>query len=112
MRPLRYSPTLSNAALAHSNDMNSHNFMCWYLRLFPRLRIRPPDDHFLFSTAHTGSDGSSPWDRFARAGFTNMQTGGENVASGQTSESQVMNDWMNSPVSILDLLGFGLEKGD
>ncbi|KAI9018875.1 CAP domain-containing protein [Hyaloraphidium curvatum] len=74
LRPLRYNQILSNAAKAHTDDMSSKGFM-----------------------SHVGSDGSSPWDRFARAGFTNMRTGGENVAAGQTSEDQVMRDWMNSP---------------
>lgn len=45
---------------------------------------------------HTGSDGSSPGDRIARAGFA-ASTWAENVAAGYTSAAAVMDGWMGSP---------------
>ncbi|KAI9020593.1 CAP domain-containing protein [Hyaloraphidium curvatum] len=74
LAPLHLSPELQAAAQVHSDDMAAGGFM-----------------------SHTGSDGSSPWDRFARFGFTDLRTGGENVAAGQTTEEQVMASWMGSP---------------
>ncbi len=44
---------------------------------------------------HTDPDGSSPWDRAAKAGITNL--GGENIARGQADAAAVMDAWMNSP---------------
>ena len=44
--PLAMNTALNNAALGHSEDMARNDFF-----------------------DHTGSDGSSPWDRMARAGY-------------------------------------------
>jgi uncharacterized protein YkwD len=44
--------------------------------------------------SHTGSDGSSPWQRAKRAGYDDAM--GENVAYGYRSPTAVMNGWMNS----------------
>lgn len=52
--------------------------MCAYAGEF-LVRDRIDTGHL--PAAHTGSDGSSPWARLAAAGFTNMQTAGENVAA-------------------------------
>ena len=46
--------------------------------------------------SHTGLNGSSPGQRISAEGY-NWQTYGENIAKGQTSESQVLNAWVNSP---------------
>jgi uncharacterized protein YkwD len=62
---------LSQAAQAHSQDQADHNTM-----------------------SHTGSDGSTPWDRSKRAGYD--QAIGENVAAGYRTPADVMNGWMNS----------------
>ncbi|WP_433798277.1 CAP domain-containing protein [Actinomycetospora sp. CA-084318] len=45
--------------------------------------------------SHTGPDGSSFSDRVRAAGYDDP--GGENIAQGQTSADEVMDDWMNSP---------------
>lgn len=45
--------------------------------------------------SHTGPDGSSFADRVRAAGYDDP--GGENIAQGQTSADEVMDDWMNSP---------------
>lgn len=73
LSPLRIHSQLNAAAQAHSNDMVRNNFM-----------------------GHTGSDGSSPFDRMKRYGY-NYRTAAENVAAGQSSPQDVMHSWMNSP---------------
>jgi uncharacterized protein YkwD len=45
---------------------------------------------------HTGTDGSSPFDRIQAAGY-NFTTAGENIAAGQETAADVMDSWMNSP---------------
>ena len=43
---------------------------------------------------HTDPDGKTPWDRAAALGITNL--GGENIAMGQQTPTDVMTAWMNS----------------
>ncbi|MBX3269150.1 MAG: hypothetical protein KF729_02745 [Sandaracinaceae bacterium] len=45
--------------------------------------------------SHTGSDGSSPFQRMTRAGVS-YRTAGENVAWGQSTPASVHQAWMNS----------------
>lgn len=45
--------------------------------------------------SHTGSNGSSPGDRIAAAGY-DYRGWGENIASGSPSAESVMSAWMNS----------------
>jgi uncharacterized protein YkwD len=68
---LRVDARLHAAARGHSEDMARHNTM-----------------------SHTGSDGSSPWDRAERAGYT--QPMAENVAAGYRTAADVVRGWMNS----------------
>ena len=63
---------LTNAAQAHSADQAAANTM-----------------------SHTGTDGSSPGDRIARAGYR-FSAWGENVAAGYPDAASVMDGWMNS----------------
>jgi uncharacterized protein YkwD len=63
---------LAAVARAHSVDQATHGTM-----------------------SHTGSDGSSPWDRANRAGYTHAI--GENVAAGYRTAEAVMTGWLNSP---------------
>ena len=72
-RPLTRSPALEAAARAHAGDMAKNSFL-----------------------AHTGSDGSNPGERAARAGY-DWQTIAENVASGQTSADDIAATWLESP---------------
>lgn len=60
------------AARKHSMDMGTHN---------------------LFS--HTGSDGSTPWQRITNAGYT-YTAAGENIAAGYSTPSAVVDGWMKS----------------
>jgi uncharacterized protein YkwD len=70
--PVAVNAKLTQAAQLHSEDQAAHNTM-----------------------SHTGSDGSSPWDRTKRAGYPNAI--GENVAAGYRDAEAVMTGWMNSP---------------
>ena len=70
--PLSVNARLTVAAQLHSADQAAHNTM-----------------------SHTGSDGSSPWDRTRRAGYPNAIA--ENVAAGYRDAEAVMQGWMNSP---------------
>ena len=73
LSPLILNDSLTVAARRHSQDMAQNNFL-----------------------SHTGSDGSSPWDRMRDAGYRLMQ-GGENVAAGYSTPAAVVNGWMSSP---------------
>ncbi|BCB82176.1 hypothetical protein GCM10022251_46150 [Phytohabitans flavus] len=69
--PVKVNTKLASAARLHSQDQAEHNKM-----------------------SHDGSDGSSPWERSERAGYTNAI--GENVAAGYRTSAAVMDGWMNS----------------
>jgi uncharacterized protein YkwD len=72
--PLVWNAKLEQAALVHSTDMADNNYF-----------------------SHTSrTTGSSPWDRFAAAGYT-LSSGGENIAAGHRSIRQVMLGWIESP---------------
>ena len=79
--PLQTSDALCRAARRHSDDMARNNFM-----------------------SHTGSDGSSPWDRMADAGYY-PRAGGENVGAGYPTPANMVSGWMNSPGHRANILG-------
>ncbi|MDI1483975.1 CAP domain-containing protein [Polyangium sp. y55x31] len=60
------------AARKHSKDMGVKNFF-----------------------SHTGSNGSTPWQRINSAGYT-YKTAAENIAAGYASPTAVVNGWMTS----------------
>ena len=70
---LAWNALLTQASLAHSDDMVASN---------------------VFS--HTGSDGSSAGQRATAAGYV-WRSLAENIAAGQGSVATVMNSWMASP---------------
>ena len=70
--PLTRNTKLDTASQRHTNDMACNNFF-----------------------DHTGSDGSSPWDRMEQAGY-NWIRAAENIAAGYASPSSVVAGWMNS----------------
>jgi uncharacterized protein YkwD len=69
---LTISPLLVQAAQRHSDDMARHSFL-----------------------SHTGSDGSSPWDRIQATGY-NYSRAAENIAAGYPTPASVVSAWMNS----------------
>ena len=72
LSPVTLNSGLCTVAKSHSEDMGSNGFM-----------------------SHTGSNGSSPFDRI-KAGGISYRAAGENVAAGQSSPEEVMNGWMQS----------------
>ncbi|MFF4924502.1 CAP domain-containing protein [Kitasatospora sp. MY 5-36] len=77
--PVRLDDRLSAAAQRHANDMASHDL-----------------------TQHNGTDGSSPWDRIAAAGFVSRSSA-ENVTP-SNSVPEAMQMWMNSPGHRVNIL--------
>lgn len=78
--PLRLDVQLAAAATAHAQDMARHGFV-----------------------RHEGSDGSSPGERATRAGYR-WRSIAENVAGGQTTARQVVQEWLRSPVHCAALM--------
>ena len=70
--PLAWNDTLARTAYLHSVDMKSKNFL-----------------------SHTGSDGSGIAERVNRQGF-GWSSLGENIATGDTSDSTVVAGWLKS----------------
>lgn len=73
--PLALHPQLTQAAGAHFADQFSQGCV---------------------NLSHTGTDGSSPFDRIRSTGFT-YRAAGENLACGYRTPESVMTGWMNSP---------------
>ena len=70
---LTFDARLGTAAQTHANDMYTNDYF-----------------------SHSGHQGDEVWDRVADTGY-NWDRVGENIAKGQTSQAEVMNDWVNSP---------------
>lgn len=73
LNPLSMDAKLANMAMVKAKDMYDNNYF-----------------------AHNSPTYGSPFDMMRQFGIT-YQYAGENIAKGQTSPQQVMNDWMNSP---------------
>jgi uncharacterized protein YkwD len=69
---LHVDDRLMRAARRHSQDMAANNFF-----------------------DHTGSDGSSPWDRIRREGYP-LAGGGETIAAGYPDPAAVVAGWRES----------------
>ncbi len=84
--PLRWEGQLEAAAARHSTDM------AFTVPLSTNTTI-----------SHTGSDGTTFRERQPAAGY-NWWSGGENIAAGQQSVSDVMAGWMASPSHCKNLM--------
>jgi len=78
--PLKLSPILSRAALAHAQDMSAHQRF-----------------------EHRGSDGSMPAGRALRAGY-NWLAVGENIAEGAANAEVVVQGWLQSPGHCVNIM--------
>jgi uncharacterized protein YkwD len=78
--PLKLSPALGNAALAHSLDMATRGYF-----------------------DHTGPDGSTPASRVTRAGYA-WRVVGENLAAGVATPEEAMAGWLQSPAHCQNLM--------
>jgi uncharacterized protein YkwD len=72
-QPLAINAALTAAAQAHTTDMALKDYF-----------------------SHTGLDGSQPWDRMTRAGYT-WTMAAENIAAGYATPESVVAGWVNSP---------------
>ena len=84
--PLAHSGALDRAAAAHARDMAASGVM-----------------------GHTGSDGSTAAVRATRAGYA-WRLIGENVASGQATPEQVVEEWIGSPRHCANLMSAGFTE--
>jgi uncharacterized YkwD family protein len=64
------------------------------------------DNHYF---SHNSPTYGSPFDMMKQFGIT-YRSAGENIASGQSSPTQVMNDWMNSPGHRANILNTSFSK--
>jgi uncharacterized protein YkwD len=78
---------LREAARCHSLDMANHNFF-----------------------AHNSQDGTTPWTRFATAGYAGRSPLGENIAAGYTTAESVMTGWMASTGHCTNIMGSGFRQ--
>jgi uncharacterized protein YkwD len=78
--PLSVDSRLVLAARGHSSDMASQDYF-----------------------SHQGRDGSRPWDRVSRQGYS-FQAVGENIAAGYTSPQAVVEGWLASPGHCANLM--------
>jgi uncharacterized protein YkwD len=60
--------------------------------------------------SHTGSNGSSPWDRMKSAGYTSYSQAAENIAAGGSTAADTMNQWMNSEGHCNNIMAPGLTQ--
>jgi len=80
---LAWNTALTQAAVAHSDDMVANNFF-----------------------SHTGSNGSTLGDRATAAGYA-WSSLGENIAAGQASVAEVVDGWMKSDGHCANLMNAG-----
>lgn len=59
--------------------------------------------------SHTGTDGSSPWDRITAAGY-NFSEAAENLAAGHTTAASAIKGWINSPGHRRNLLAYQVQE--
>lgn len=59
--------------------------------------------------SHNSPTYGSPFDMMKQFGIS-YRAAGENIASGQSSPAQVMNDWMNSPGHRANILNSSFSK--
>lgn len=78
--PLKWNPTLGEAALEHSRDMAHEAIL-----------------------SHQGSDGSSPGKRATAAGYV-WTTVGENIMLGVGTAEEAVAGWVNSPGHCVNLM--------
>lgn len=84
--PLRHDPLLERAAALHAQDMAQGSYL-----------------------EHRGRDGSSPDSRATRIGYQ-WRNIGENIASGQTTAEQVVQDWLRSPEHCANLMNLAFTE--
>jgi uncharacterized protein YkwD len=86
--PVHHSELLEQAAAQHAQDMAAHGYL-----------------------EHQARDGSTPAQRISRTGYR-WRMVGENIAAGQATPEDVVQDWLESPGHCANLMNAGyLEMG-
>lgn len=83
---LTFDERLRCAARKHSKDMGTTN-----------------------TFSHTGSNGSTPWQRINNAGYT-YTAAAENIAAGYSTPAQVVNGWMTSTGHCQNIMNANLKQ--
>ncbi|RAV08914.1 hypothetical protein DQG23_40315 [Paenibacillus contaminans] len=86
LKPLTMNDKLSKVAMAKAQDMYNNNYF-----------------------DHQSPTYGSPFDMMKSFGVT-YNSAGENIAKGQSSPSEVMNQWMNSPGHRANILNSGFTQ--
>ncbi|NJN88678.1 MAG: CAP domain-containing protein [Leptolyngbyaceae cyanobacterium SL_7_1] len=86
LTPLSYNAKLAAAAESHSQNMALQDFF-----------------------SHTGSNGSSPFDRMQAAGY-NFSSAAENIGAGYATPEAVVQGWINSPGHRANMLNPNLRE--
>ncbi len=98
LQPLKWNDLLASSALAHAKDMDSRNYF-----------------------NHITPEGDSPEDRIQRTGYLDIDLAtcrctnysyavGENIADGQRTAQEVMDDWMHSEGHKKNILSADFEE--
>lgn len=59
--------------------------------------------------SHTGSNGSTPWQRITNAGYTPYSAAAENIAAGYSSPTAAVNGWMSSSGHCANIMNANLK---
>jgi uncharacterized protein YkwD len=81
-----WNDQLEQAALVHSQDMNTKNYF-----------------------SHIAPDGSTAGDRIIQAGY-NWLNYGENIGMGYKNENEVIEGWLNSPAHCKNIMNPGYKE--
>lgn len=84
--PLKANALLDRASAVHAQDMARHGYL-----------------------EHQGRNGAGPADRVRSAGYR-WRSVGENIASGQTTPEQVVQEWIRSPMHCANLMSPGFTE--
>jgi uncharacterized protein YkwD len=83
---LTWNSLLAEAALSHSEDMNTNNYF-----------------------SHTGLNGSTPGERITATGYV-WSSYGENIAEGYSDVQSVMNAWLQSEGHCDNIMNAGFKE--
>ncbi|MEZ0542090.1 CAP domain-containing protein [Fibrella arboris] len=102
------SAAMQQEILTYLNAARSRSCLCGSTTYAPapalalNTKLNTASDKFALDLAtynyfsHTGRDGSQPWDRMTREGYS-WRTAGENIAAGYTTARTVVDGWLKSP---------------
>jgi uncharacterized protein YkwD len=92
----RINTARANSRMCGGTFYNAAGGLSWNSKLFAAGAGHATDMGQKNYFSHTSQDGRTFDQRITAAGYT-WSAAGENIAAGQTSIEQVMNDWLKSP---------------